>query len=42
MAKTYEIELTITDPHGESSNQTLGIGEYVLGRDVDCGIRFPE
>ncbi len=43
MAKTdRQVELIITDPHGRSSNLSLGSGEYVIGRSAECDIRFPE
>ncbi len=37
----YNVELIITDPHGQSSSLELGPGEYTLGRADDCDVRFP-
>ena len=38
----YKIELQITDQHGLSSSLELNEGEYFLGRDDTCEIRFPQ
>ena len=39
---SYKIEIIITDPNGKSSNVELEPGQYFLGREEDCEIRFPE
>ena len=36
------LRLLITDPRGKTSEVPLSDGTYVLGRNVDCEIRFPE
>lgn len=35
------IELTITDPSGQSKQMNLPLGTYTIGREDDCEIRFP-
>jgi MoxR-like ATPase len=35
------VELTLTDPNGQSKSLALPPGSYLLGREADCEILFP-